>query len=284
MEHRYQQAGGVCIHYVESGTGPTILLLHGFPDYWYGWRKQIPALTAAGLRVIAVDLRGYNLSERPSGIAHYKLDTLAGDIAALIRELSAQPPIVAGHDWGGIIAWHLAMHHPQTIRSLIILNAPHPRAFERELKRISSQWLRSSYVAFFQLPKVPELLLSAHHFELLRRALRSGPAQSDEDVEQYLSVFKTPGALTAALNYYRAAIRHRPPRPQAIHCPTLVLWGRRDPFLSPRLSEGLQPWVPQLEVVQIAEAGHWLHVWHAQQVNQAMLAFVRRTGRDCTAR
>ena len=205
MEQRYQNANGIRLHYVEQGTGPLVLMLHGFPDFWRSWRHQIPAIAAAGYRVIALDLRGYHLSDRPDGVAAYQLDTLTADVVALIDQLGEAPPVVIGHDWGGVIAWQFAMHHSESLRSLIVLNAPHPTAFYRELKRLSSQWLRSWYALLFQLPAAPEAVLSAGDFTLLKRALREGPADSDEELERYLSVFKPPGALTAAAGDQRAA-------------------------------------------------------------------------------
>lgn len=281
MEHHDRQAGEVRLHFVEQGRGPLVLLLHGFPDYWYGWRHQIPVLVAAGYRVVAVDLRGYNQSERPAGIAAYKLDTLTADIVAFVRSLGPQEPLaVIGHDWGGIIAWQLAMQHPETLRSLVILNAPHPLAYSRELKRPSSQWLRSWYAMFFQLPKIPEALLAANDFALLKRALRSGPAESDEDLACYLEAFSSPGALTAALHYYRAAARYRWAPPRQVQCPTRILWGKRDPFLVPRLAEGLQRWVADLDVVMLDDAGHWLQLTHADQVNQHLLQILHTLPRS----
>ena len=274
MEHGFIEANGIRLHYVEEGAGRLVLMLHGFPDFWYGWRHQIPVLAAAGFRAVAVDLRGYNQSERPTGVAAYRIDEVARDVATLVQQLGG-PAIVVGHDWGGVIAWHLAMYHPAVVDSLVVLNAPHPVPFRRELTRLSSQPLRSWYAAFFQLPKVPEAMLSAFDFALFKRTLRQGPAQSESDVGEYMSAFRAPGALTAALNYYRAAARFPRARARAIPHPALLLWGVRDPFLVPSLTEGLGEWVPKLQVERLHDAGHWLHHTHAPQVNAGMLAFLR---------
>lgn len=273
MTHGFTQANGIRLHHVEEGTGPLVLLLHGFPDFWYSWRHQMPTLAAAGFRTVAVDLRGYNQSERPQGVAAYRVDEVTRDIAALVEALGG-PAIVVGHDWGGVIAWHLAMQHAETVRSLVVLNAPHPVPFKRELTTLSSQPLRSSYAAFFQLPKVPEAMLSAFDFALFKRTLRHGPAGSESDVGEYMSAFRAPGALTAALDYYRAAARFPRARAVPIQHPTLLLWGTRDPFLVPSLTEGLERWVPTLHVEKLRDAGHWLHHTHARQVNERMLAFL----------
>lgn len=274
MEHRFVTANGIHLHLVEAGDGPVVLLLHGFPDFWYSWRRQIPALAAAGFRVVAADLRGYNQSERPEGVDRYTVDVLAEDVAALVAALGGEPPVVVGHDWGGVVAWHLAMHHPDRLRRLIILNAPHPVAFRRELRRPSTQMIRSSYGLLFQLPRLPEALFSAWDFALLKRTLRNGPARTDDELDEYLSALTAPGALTAALNYYRAA--RRPRRgPRTIRVPTLLLWGDQDPFLETDLTRGLETWVEDLAVTHLPDAAHWLHVTHAAAVNERIIDFAR---------
>ena len=277
MEHRFIEANDIRLHYVEAGTGKLVLLLHGFPDFWYGWRYQLPVLAAAGFRAVAVDLRGYNQSERPAGVAAYRIGAVAKDIAALIAALDGGPATVIGHDWGGVAAWEVAMHHPTVVRSLIVLNAPHPVAMRRELRRFSSQPLRSWYAGFFQLPKLPEALLKGSRFALFKRVLRRGPVHDDADLGEYLSAFRAPDALPAALNYYRAAARFPGARPRPISRRTLLLWGNRDPYLVPQLTEGLEEWVPSLHVERFPDAGHWLHHTHAREVNERMLAFLRET-------
>src|SRR5579884_3024966 len=158
--HRHASVNGVRLHYVEAGRGPLVVLLHGFPEFWYSWRHQIPALAAAGFRVLAPDLRGYNESDKPPGVAAYGLERVAGDVAALVRHAGERRAAVVGHDWGGGIAWWLAMHRPDVVGRLAVLNAPHPAAFRREL-RTPGQLLRSWYVFFFQLPALPEWLFRA---------------------------------------------------------------------------------------------------------------------------
>lgn len=273
--HGYAQANGVRLHYVEQGSGPLVVLLHGFPDFWYSWRDQIPALAAAGFRVVAPDLRGYNESERPRGIAAYALDVLAADVAALILALGAAQATVVGHDWGGLVAWHVAMHHPEVVSSLVIMNAPHPRAFRRELTHNWAQKRRSWYIGFFQLPWLPEAMLAVGNRWLLRRVLRrGGPAHSDAELATYLAAFAAPGAMTAALNYYRALLRIRSKRPVTIACPTLLIWGLRDRFLLPVLAEGTEAWVPKLERHEEPRARHWVQHDAAAAVNAKLLAFL----------
>src|SRR5215203_1684309 len=175
-QHREAIVNGVRLHYVGAGTGPLVLLLHGFPEFWYSWRAQIPALVAAGYRVIAPDMRGYNLSEKPAGVRSYMLDTLCDDVLALIHHAGEERATVVGHDWGGAVAWNVPMRHPRAVERLIVLNAPHPGAFLREL-RTPAQIAKSWYMFFFQLPWLPELSLRAGGFATLQRTLRTDPVR-----------------------------------------------------------------------------------------------------------
>jgi pimeloyl-ACP methyl ester carboxylesterase len=285
----------ITLRYLEAGTGPLVLLLHGFPDFSYGWRNQIAAVAAAGYRVVAPDLRGYNRSSKPRRVAAYDLPVLAGDVVALVRALGeTSVAALVGHDWGGVIAWHVAERHPALVERLVILNAPHPAVFAREL-RTPGQATRSLYVAFFQLPGVPELLLRGDGrfgpllaaFE--RMVLRPG-ALTAADVERHREAIAQPGALTAALNYYRALGRRvarrglraglveREGAPRTVAAPTLVLWGNRDPALGERLTEGLQAWAPRLRVRHFPEAGHWVQLDSPDAVNAEILGWLAAPG------
>ena len=279
--HREALVNGLRLHYVEAGEGPPVILLHGFPDFWYSWRMQIPALARAGSRVLAPDLRGYNLSEKPAGVASYRLPLLLDDVVGLIRHAGAERAAVVGHDWGGVIAWHLAMSRPEHVERLAILNAPHPVLFRRALRR-PAQRLRSWYILFFQLPYLPELLCRWHRFALLRRALMNGAVgrgrEGKQDLERYVEALARPGTLTAAINYYRAIVRATGrgelPPPRVIEVPTLVLWGERDAYLGPWLTEGLGEWVRDLRLERFPRAGHWLQVQAAEQANRALIDFL----------
>lgn len=288
-------AGAVRLHCLVQGSGPLVVLLHGFPDSAHTWRFQLPALAAAGYRVVAPDLRGYGRSSRPSGVEAYRLPALVADVVSLIHECGARrAAMVVGHDWGGVIAWHLAARHPDMLERLAICNAPHPRRFAEEL-RTPGQALRSAYAAFFQLPLLPEWVLKAGDYAVLRQAmernvLRPG-AFTDSDWAIQRAALAEPGALSAALDYYRAmgqrlltqAIRTSDRAPSSdlgtlptIEPPTLLLWGDRDPFLGTSLTEGLEPWVRALTVQRLAEAGHWVH-WDAPDaVNAALVAHLAR--------
>jgi pimeloyl-ACP methyl ester carboxylesterase len=279
-EHRRTAVNGLGLHYVEAGAGPPVVLLHGFPEFWYSWRHQLPALAAAGFRALAPDLRGYNESDRPAGPRNYRLGLLVEDVAGLISQLGGRAAVV-GHDWGGVLAWELAMRRPEVVGRLVVLNAPHPAAFRRELSN-PVQWLRSWYVLFFQLPWLPEWLLGAGDYALLERALRRQPARPDaftpEDVRRYKEALGRPGARTAALNYYRALFRYprelsRPVR--RVTAPTLLIWGERDAYLGSGLSRGLGRWVSDLRVERLPGASHWVQNDDPARVNRLLIEFLR---------
>src|SRR5207237_10546482 len=214
---------------------------HGFPEFWYGWRQQIAPLAASGLRIIAPDQRGYNLSDKPTGIAAYRLDTLADDVLGVADALGHWRLAVVGHDWGGAVAWHLASRNPVRVTRAAILNAPHPGTLRRYARAHPRQALKSWYVAYFQLPYLPELGLRAGGFWGLRRALlrtsRRGTFTA-EDLRHYHEAWAEPGALTAMLNWYRALrLTAASPAPNRARVPVRVIWGDRDAFLQPGLAE-----------------------------------------------
>lgn len=276
-EHVRLDGDGVKLHAVAMGSGPPVLLLHGFPDFWFTWRLQMPALAAAGFRVVALDMRGYAGSGRPKGVSAYTMPRLVADVAAVIRQLGGRAHL-AGHDWGGVVAWNVASRAPGLLDSLVVLNAPHPARFTQAL-RTPRQLARSWYAIFFQLPWLPELLLSVADHELLLRAL---PPMRPAELALYREALSQPGALTAMLNYYRAAARSvirgaaSEQREASRTSPrTLLLWGDRDPYLGQELTEGLTRWVPELRVERIASAGHWVHLDAPDVVNGALVRFLR---------
>ena len=271
--HHEAIVNGVRLHWVEQGAGPPVVLLHGFPEFWYSWRRQIPVL-ARHLRVIAPDLRGYNLSEKPPG--GYDMVTLTDDVLALVRRLTGERVSVVGHDWGGILAWVFAIRFPEAIDKLVVLNAPHPARFAQAVRR-PGQFLRNTYALFFRLPALPELLLGANRcwalVRMMRRSAVIKEAFSDEDAQRYREAMSRPGALTAALKYYRSAsMRHLPPD-QTVRAPTLVLWGVHDVALGRELTEGLERWVPRLTLRHL-DCGHWTQQELPDEVNQGLLHFL----------
>ncbi|MBC7855406.1 MAG: alpha/beta hydrolase [Pirellulaceae bacterium] len=274
-------ATSVHLHVDEAGQGDPVVLLHGFPEFSYCWRHQMPALAAAGFRAVAPDLRGYNLSDRPLGVGNYRANYLVEDIAALIRNLANGKAHVVGHDWGGVLAWRLAAKHPELVEKLAVLNAPHPAAYLRTVKRNPAQWLQSWYVLFFQLPWLPERLIRSRDFATLESVWKKDPvtpgAYSEEDIARYKEALRPPGALTAGINYYRAAVRWPGDlygEPQAVRAPTLLIWGEKDRYLGLDLTEGLEAWVPDLRLERIPEASHWVQNDVPEVVNRLLTQFL----------
>lgn len=273
--HHRVTLDGITLHYVEAGAGTPVVLLHGFPEFWYSWRHQLAALSDAGLRAIAPDLRGYNKSDKPAGIVHYRLELLVEDVANLIEKVAGGSAAVVGHDWGGAIAWELAMRRPERVARLAILNAPHPAALRREL-RTPRQLLRSWYAIAFQLPWLPERLIAARNYALLRSTLPECLTPAERD--RYVEALARPGALTATLNFYRAAVRYPTAsarRPAIITAPTLVIWGERDPYLGIRLTQGLDAWVRDLRIIRLPNVGHWVQNEAPERVNELLVEFLR---------
>ena len=280
--HHYRVINGVRLHTVEYGKGPLVLLLHGFPEFWYAWRYQIPALAEAGFRVIAPDLRGYNTSDKPRGVRQYRMTLLVEDVLGLMHAAGAERAVLAGHDWGGVIAWYCAMRHPEAVLGSIILNAPHPQRYVESL-RTFRQLRKSWYAGFFQFPWLPEWCLRAGGFARLEHLLRQAPVPPDtfsgDTIRQYRQALSQPGALTAALHYYRSAFRDlllgtRLPLCR-IDSPTLLIWGEQDQYLDISLSTGLEPWVSQLTVERLPDASHWVQAEAPERVNTLMLEFLR---------
>jgi epoxide hydrolase 4 len=274
---------GVRLHYVEAGPadGPPVVLLHGFPEFWYAWRRQLPALAAAGFRAVAPDMRGYNLSDKPRGRRAYSTDRLADDVAGLIRALGADSAHVVGHDWGGVAAYATAMRHPAVVRRLVVLNVPHPARMIAALRTIR-QLRKSWYVFMFQIPALPERLLARDNHSFAKRSLRAGTAPgtfSAEDLDLYAQAWSHPGALTGMLNYYRAIPLRTPRQTLAamtpITAPTLVIWGERDAYIGSELAAPEPRWVTDVRVQRIPEATHWVQHEAPERVNELLVEFLR---------
>ena len=278
-------ANGLRFHALVAGpaNGPLVLLLHGFPEASHGWRRQIGPLADAGFRVVAPDQRGIGLSSKPEGVANYRVHLLAADIVAIVRALGRERAQVVGHDWGGAVTWTLAMRHADVFERAVILDAPHPAAFVERLRRHPSQMLRSWYMAFFQLPWLPEAVLRAGDFERLARALvaTSRPGTfTPADLAVYRAAWARPGALTGMLNWYRA-LRLGGGSGAArgggrIGIPVRVLWGDRDQALEPALADASLAWCDAGEVIHFPDATHWLQHEEPEAVNASLLEFLRR--------
>jgi pimeloyl-ACP methyl ester carboxylesterase len=279
ITHHFAQLGAVRLHYVEAGEGPLVVLIHGFPEFWYTWRRLIPVLARAGFRVVAVDLRGCNLSSKPAAVRAYGIRALVEDIAGLIRSLGAERASVIGHDWGAGVAWALAMQHPELITRLAVLNGPHPQRLITAM-RSPAQLAKSWYVFFFQLPWLPEAIAGRDDFAFLLKPLRDEPlrpgAYDSADLARYVEALRQPGAVHAMFNYYRAmflpgtSVDMRP-----IEAPALVLWGERDIHLGRELAQPDRALVPRASVVYLPDATHWVQHDCPERVHELLLEFLR---------
>lgn len=276
--HDWVRNGDVALHTARTGSGPPVVFLHGFPENWTSWRHQMAPVAAAGFTAIAPDLRGYNRSDAPAGVEAYAIDHLVSDVAAIVHSAGFARAHLVGHDWGGIIAWQFAAAHPDLLDRLVILNAPHPAIFMKRVRR-PPQLFRSWYAAFFQLPLLPETALRAFDFAAIRHLLRTTPARpdtfSDVDIDHYVQGLTRPGGLTAALNYYRAAARHRPKRRARTDARTLVIWGERDAALTTGLLDGLERYAPNLHIERFPDIGHWIQNEAPAPVTRLLIDFLK---------
>lgn len=282
LQHGSAYVNGVRLHYVTQGEGPLLILLHGFPEFWYSWRYQIPAL-AQHFTVVAPDLRGYNESDKPTGVASYHIGRLTGDVQGLIRTFHAERAVIVGHDWGGGVAWAFAAHYPHMTDRLVVLNCPHPGAFQKALTKNRQQLRRSWYIFYFQLPWLPELGLRLFRRRFIEQAFRGlavrKEAFPDEELRKYAEALRTPGSARAAINYYRAAFRHRL-RNGALHLPqisspTLLIWGEEDRALGKELTYDMDEYFSdRFEIKYIPKCSHWVQQEQPELVNRYLLEFL----------
>jgi pimeloyl-ACP methyl ester carboxylesterase len=281
LEPTYISTNGITLHVMQAGpkSGVPVMLLHGFPEFWYGWKNQIPALVEAGCRVIVPDQRGYNLSDKPKGVKNYRVDELVKDLLGLMDALDYEKVNLVGHDWGAVVAWTLAILHPQRLHRLGIMNVPHPAVMRRFLTHDLEQIRRSRHIFFFQLPWFPERLLTAEDWRGAVSALRgSGKIHTftQEDIAKYKEAWSQPGAMTAMLNWYRAVIRHMPklPKEPRVRVPTLMMWGVKDVALSHRMARPSMDYVEEGNLILFPEATHWVQRDEAEAVNHYLVDFI----------
>ena len=263
-ESRMVETNDVRLHVVEAGPedGKLLVLLHGFPEFWYGWHETIAPLVNAGYRVVVPDQRGYNLSEKPGRVADYRIDELAADVVGVIDAYGRETAAVAGHDWGAAVAWWLALHHDDRLSELVAVNVPHPTVFERTLQRSWDQRLKSWYVLAFQLPRLPEAVASAGNWRIVTRMLRDTSLPGtfgEEDLRRYRRAWNRGGAFEAMVNWYRAIVRDRPePARTEVEVPTLVIWGAGDRFLRKSMAGRSVDHCTDGRLITIREATHWV--------------------------
>lgn len=282
IQFNYAQIGGVKLHYAKSGDGARlVVLLHGFPEFWYTWRDQLDAL-GDDYTVVAPDLRGYHWSDKPANVADYRIENIVDDVLGLIRHLGHEKASIVGHDWGAAAAWSLAENHPEAVSKLVCMQVPPPSVWRKNFSL--RQALASWYMFFFQIPALPEFILSRNDFEGLIRAMRNLSADpaifSAEDLAEYRKAWREPGVLTAALNYYRANIFEQIFSRRAagkIKVPTLFIYGEKDPAILPETVRNVRDAVDaHYEEVRIPESGHWVQREAAEAVNDTLREFLAK--------
>jgi epoxide hydrolase 4 len=291
LKHDFAEVNGIRMHYAHTGQGRLMLFAHGFPEFWYCWKDILPEF-GNDHHAVAPDLRGYNLTSKPQEVEAYKIDTLVNDLGALARHLGHKTFTLVAHDWGGGVAWSLAIKHPEWLDGLIIVNSPHPTIFERELNTNPAQQKASLYTRMFQSPKT-EALLAANTYQAMQDivvtdGLKRGHFTA-EDQQAYITAWSQPGAVTGALNYYRAANMGPPMKPgetarsfetgipdPMVRVPTLVIWGEQDPHLMTSNLDGLEQYVPDLTVKRIPDGTHWVIHEQPKLVTKHMRDWLRR--------
>ncbi len=282
IQHDFVEVNGIKLHIAKQGKGKKlVILLHGWPEFWYTWRLQIPVL-AEEYTVWAPDMRGFNLSDKPKGIANYKADVVASDIAALIHKSGFKKAHIVGHDWGGAIAWVFATMYPELTDKLAVCNCPHPKIMLDNVKTNPMQILRSWYIFVHQVPVVPELLykytLPLFYKTFVKGWMFNKQNFTDDDLNAFVEAYKQEGALTASINYYRAMLQTKPNTQilkQNIQAPTLLIWGEDDKALGKELTYGTEKYIDAtFDVKYISNCSHWTQNDCPEAVNQYLLDFL----------
>lgn len=287
MHSQFIQTNGIQLHVLTDGPadGTPVFLLHGFPEFHYGWHKQVPALVAAGFRVIVPDQRGYNLSDKPKGIGAYNVNTLAQDVIGLFDHFGIKKARLVGHDWGAVVAWTVALNHPERLEKLTILNVPHPDVMRQFLLHNTEQRKKSWYIFFFQIPFFVEWILRRDDYHNLKRLLIGSGRKSTftrTDIEEYKKSWSQPGALTAMLNWYRnifwesfKSVFQKKTPARRVSVPTLILWGKQDVALSHEMVQPSLDLCDNGSAIFYENATHWLQHDEADEVNKNLIAFLK---------
>jgi pimeloyl-ACP methyl ester carboxylesterase len=281
LRERFIKTNGINLHVMEAGQkdGPAIFFLHGFPEFWYAWRKQISFFASKGYLVVAPDQRGYNLSDKPTGIESYSIDELAKDVVGLIDAYDRKRIFLVGHDWGASVAWWAALKYPDRIEKLVIINVPHPKVMAKNLFNNPIQMHKSWYIFFFQIPGAVEKFAAANNYawpiQLLSSSSRPGTF-TPEELEEYRKAFMQPGAFPAMVNWYRAMIQLHPEQPKDfnVKIPMLLLWGTEDAALLTEMADESMVYCPQGRLIKLFQATHWVHHEEANEVNIRIAEFI----------
>lgn len=282
LRHQHLDCQGVKLHITQAGpeTGPLIIMLHGFPEYWYSWRHQIECLAEQGFHVVVPDQRGYHLSDKPKRVRDYSVEKIAGDVIELMNVLGYEKAeLIVGHDWGGVITWYLAQNESHRFTKAAVLNVPHPNAMRRTLLSSLKQLKKSWYIFFFQLPYLPESILSLQDCNIMasmvKRSSRSG-SFTDDDMKNYVDAWKRPRALRSMINWYRAALRYPPSLSKSkIPIPLLLIWGMKDHALGSEMALPSLYYCENGRLKELPEATHWVQNDEPEKVNELLTEFLK---------
>lgn len=282
LQHKFTEVNGIRMHYVEQGKGDLVILLHGWPEFWFSWRKQIPEL-AKRFHVVAPDLRGFNETDKPTSVSQYKLEIVTKDIVDLIEKTGHEKATVIAHDWGGAVGYELGMNYPEKLNKLIIMNSPHPSVMKKNLMKNPKQRRKSWYMFFFQLPLLPELFIGFDLRTMFKKSFRGWAYNKEnfpnEVIEEYVKAYSKKGAMRGGINWYRAAFRSwkednkkiKPP----VSVPTLIIWGENDKALGKELTYDLDKYFfAPFEVKYIEKCSHWVQNEYPELVNKYILEFI----------
>ena len=292
LKDEYAEVNGVKLHYVTAGKGKLVMFVHGFPEFWYEWKNQLMEF-GKSYQAVAPDMRGYNLSSKPAEVDQYQVKYLVEDLRALAEKLGHKKFTLVAHDWGGAVAWAFAIAHPEYLENLVIINAPHPGVFARELRENPAQQKASQYMLLFRSPEAEQTLSANNYAMLVQVVLGAGLKNgvfNEDDKKAYIDAWSQPGALTGGLNYYRAARVGPPSGPDdkstgnfagmdlsalTVKVPTLVIWGEKDTALLTGNLEGLDKFVPQLTIKRIPDGSHWVVHEQPALINGYIREFIK---------
>ncbi|MBP7765480.1 MAG: alpha/beta hydrolase [Deltaproteobacteria bacterium] len=284
LRERFIETNGIKLHVMEAGPedGPMILFLHGFPEFWWAWRKQLPYFADKGYRVVAPDQRGYNLSDKPEGVAAYNIDKLAKDMIGLIDAYGQKQVYLVGHDWGASVSWWLALKYPDRFRKLVILNVPHPKIMAKNVFTNTAQMQRSWYIFFFQIPGAVDRLAAAGDYEWVLQLITTSANPgtfSPAELEEYRKAFRQPGAFTAMVNWYRAMIQTQsePPRSFDVTVPMIFMWGEEDVAMLTEMADQSMRYCKEGRLIKLPGVSHWIQHEAADKVNAQIAEFFEQT-------
>jgi epoxide hydrolase 4 len=280
LEYQFVETNGIRLHVAQAGdeNAPLVILLHGFPDFSYGWHAQIPFLVEHGFRVWAPDQRGYNLSDKPDDVRAYRMETLVQDVISLMDAAGSDQVYLAGHDWGAAVAWAVAIAATQRVKKIVIMNVPHPLVFAQALRSSFKQMLKSWYILYFQIPRLPEALLTANHargaVNLLKLSGQEGTF-NDADLAEYVRAWTQPNAMRSMINWYRAVGRYPPDMSSdlRVHVPTLIIWGAKDVALTRDMAQKSVEQCDDARLVMFEDATHWVQHDKPNEVNALLAEF-----------